>query len=257
MRSTFSVDAAESRPFVLHNARILSRRTPRLRCRPAMTNPARPEPNDRDLLANLAWVQRVARQLAGDHDAGSDLAQHAAAHWHERAPRWARSGPGLRGWFARALQSLAVDTARRDRARKRREQALAAMRASATPTHEDPAAIVQRLERQQRVAAAVAALDEPYRTTILLRYLDELDTNEVARRTAVPAATVRKRLERGLGLLRQRLDAEFGGERSGWALALLPPAARAELLAAMAAAPAPWLTVHAGMCLAVAALVLT
>jgi RNA polymerase sigma factor (sigma-70 family) len=222
-----------------------------------MTNPARPEPNDRDLLANLAWVQRVARQLAGDHDAGSDLAQHAAAHWHERAPRWARSGPGLRGWFARALQSLAVDTARRDRARKRREQALAAMRASATPTHEDPAAIVQRLERQQRVAAAVAALDEPYRTTILLRYLDELDTNEVARRTAVPAATVRKRLERGLGLLRQRLDAEFGGERSGWALALLPPAARAELLAAMAAAPAPWLTVHAGMCLAVAALVLT
>lgn len=222
-----------------------------------MTTHPTPEPTDRDLLANLAWVQRLARQLAGGRDQAADLAQHAAATWHERAPAWARSGSGMRGWFARALQSLAIDTARRDHARRRREQAVAGVQGDTARADEDPAAIVQRLERQRRVAAAVAALDEPYRTTILLRYLDELDTDEVARRTAVPAATVRKRLERGLGLLRDRLDVEFGGERRAWLLGLLPPAAQAELLALGATAPAPWLVAQAGKCLAVAALLLT
>lgn len=222
-----------------------------------MTSHPAPEPDDRELLANLAWVQRLARHLAGSPDAAADLAQSATTNWHERAPAWARSGAGLRGWFTRALRSLAIDTARRDRARQRREQTLVAAAGAAPRPAEDPAAIVQRLERQRRVAAAVAALDEPYRTTILLRYLDELDTEAVATRTNVAATTVRKRLERGLAQLRERLAAEFGDDHRSWALALLAPAARPEVPVAAATTPTSWLAAHAGQCVAAAALLIT
>ena len=85
---------------------------------------------------------------------------------------------------------------------------------------------MERLERQQRVADAVRALPEPYRSTLLYRYLDELPMRAVAERTGVPEATVRKRLERGLQLLRERLDGEFGGNSRAWALTLLSPQLR-------------------------------
>ncbi len=39
----------------------------------------------------------------------------------------------------------------------------------------------------------------------------------------VPESTVRKRVERGLDLLRERLDREFGSRSSAWAIALLEP----------------------------------
>jgi RNA polymerase sigma factor (sigma-70 family) len=198
------------------------------------------DPRDHELVAHLAWVQRLAGALVRDEATAADVAQAAAGAWAERAPAWARAGAGLRGWLGRAVRSLAIDAVRAAAARRRREHDVAAARAAAEARgDDDPAALLQRLERQQHVAAAVRALDEPYRTAILLRYLDELPTAEVARRTAVPEATVRKRVERGLAMLRQRLDAEFGGTRRAWCLALLGPAARAELLATWAtAAPA-------------------
>ena len=49
---------------------------------------------------------------------------------------------------------------------------------------------------------------------------DAADT--IAQRLEVPLATVKTRLARGLALLRTRLDAEHGGRRESWALALAP-----------------------------------
>src|SRR5262249_58522472 len=69
---------------------------------------------------------------------------------------------------------------------------------------------------------AVRARAEPYRTAILLRYLRDLPVDEVARRTGVPVATLRSRVQRGLALLRSRLDRRHGS-RAAW-VALLGPA---------------------------------
>jgi hypothetical protein len=66
------------------------------------------------------------------------------------------------------------------------------------------------------------ALEEPYRSTVLLRYLDGLSSAQIAARRGEPAALVRKRLERGLDRLRGLLDAEFGGDGTSWSVALLP-----------------------------------
>ena len=83
--------------------------------------------------------------------------------------------------------------------------------------------VVERNALMQRVAAAVSRLDEPYRSTVLLRYLDGLDTNTIAERTGATPPTVRKRLSRGLAELRARLGAEFGEAGGHWTPALLLP----------------------------------
>src|SRR5690606_22732139 len=70
----------------------------------------------------------------------------------------------------------------------------------------------------RRVSDALLALDEPYQSTLLLRYYEGLTPTEIARRTDVPLATVKRRLQRGLARLRTRLDED--APRASWMSAL-------------------------------------
>jgi hypothetical protein len=71
------------------------------------------------------------------------------------------------------------------------------------------------LERGEALAALMEALhelEEPYRTTVLLRHLDARSTAEIAGLLGVSEVVVRKRLSRGLAHLRARLERRFGAE---------------------------------------------
>ena len=61
-----------------------------------------------------------------------------------------------------------------------------------------PAEIASRLELERRVVDAVAELDEPYRSTLILHFYDGLKPVEIARHLGIPDATVRVRLKRAL-----------------------------------------------------------
>jgi len=67
----------------------------------------------------------------------------------------------------------------------------------------------------------VFALDEPFRTVVLLRFFDDLAPRAIARQLGVPLATVHSRLQRGLARLRERLDRRPGCERRAWVAMLL------------------------------------
>jgi hypothetical protein len=84
------------------------------------------------------------------------------------------------------------------------------------------AEILAREESRARVVEALRALEEPYRSTLLLRYFEDLPPRAIARREGVPVETVRTRIKRGLECLRARLDREYGGDRGAWGAALLP-----------------------------------
>ena len=75
---------------------------------------------------------------------------------------------------------------------------------------------------QRALVDAVLALDEPYRSAVLLRYFEGLEPAEIARRRGVPAGTVRSHLSRGLAELRAALDRRHGGDTRTWCAALLP-----------------------------------
>ena len=170
---------------------------------------------EEDLLAQMGWVQGLARSLLRDPNAAEDVAQEALLVAMERPPRQAVVGPGLHRWLASVTRTLARQLVRGERRRAQREHLAANARAELRD-------VIGRGAMQQRMSELVMKLDEPYRSTILHRYLDGLNAREIAERQGVSPATVRKRLSRGIEQLRGRLDDEFDGYRSAWLMALLP-----------------------------------
>src|SRR5262245_48503456 len=151
------------------------------------------------LLAQQGWVERLARGLVRDSSLAQDLAQEA---WL----RVARHGTGGErpGFLAGVVRNLQRSHARAERRRERREELAA--RPEALPS---PAELVERAELHGLLVESVLALDEAERTAILLRYFEGLTAEEIARRSQVPAGTVRSRLSRGLERLRERLEARM------------------------------------------------
>ena len=167
-----------------------------------MNDPVPPVPLD-DLLAHRAWVRDVALALTRDPHAAADAEQQT---WLAAVTSPPRTGASPRGWLLTVLRN-AVRKGVRGTARRRVHEASAPVRADVPSADET----VARAEIHGRVVLAVLALDEPFRTTVLLRYFDGLTPNEVADRQHVAVATVRTRLHRAMQVLRQRLDADGDG----------------------------------------------
>jgi RNA polymerase sigma-70 factor (ECF subfamily) len=74
------------------------------------------------------------------------------------------------------------------------------------PGADGPEAAAVRAEENRLLAKAVRALPEPYRTPVVLRYLNDLPAVDVARILRRPAGTVRYQVSRGLDILRERLE---------------------------------------------------
>lgn len=164
-----------------------------------------PEP----LLAEAGFVHRLARALVRRADLASDVAQDVLVA--------ALQQPGPvqqpRAWLAAITRRLAAKAKRAERQRAARE----AM-AAPPPAGDAERRTAERLQLQQRLCEAVFALPEPYRTTVTLRFFDDLPPRAIARRMSVGSDVVRQRLHRGLTMLRERLDGEFG-DRGNWARA--------------------------------------
>lgn len=173
-----------------------------------------------ELLEHAEWIRRLALALVGDADDASDLTQAAFEVALTRPPR--EPGP-LRPWLGGVVRNLARKRWRSAERRREREQKVELAGTEDVPT---PDQLVDRARAQQRVARSVLELDEPYRSTILLRYYEGLSSAEIARRKSIPAATVRSRLKTGLDRLRAELDRDdrLGG-RDRWCALLAPLAA--------------------------------
>lgn len=176
------------------------------------------------LLRERAWLCALARQLVRRHEVADEAAHDAlATAWTQPGPRLA----GPRGWLAAILRKQLAGRRRGERRRLAREQRVA--QAEAVPPVSDT---VARFEVQRAVADAVLALAEPYRTTVLLRFWEELTPAAISVRTQTPVETVRTRLKRGLAMLRERLDGAHGGKRGAWAAPLWVVGRRADSVTA-------------------------
>jgi RNA polymerase sigma-70 factor (ECF subfamily) len=71
--------------------------------------------------------------------------------------------------------------------------------------------LLERAETRALVRSAVERLPEPYRTVLVLRDLEELDTEETARLLGVTAGVVKTRLHRARQALRSLLDPQLRG----------------------------------------------
>jgi RNA polymerase sigma-70 factor (ECF subfamily) len=143
-------------------------------------------PADPDALAAHAEaIRRLARSLVADDATADDVAQETMRVGLEHPPR---AGYPAFAWLSGIARNVVRGLRRGDRRRLARETTAA--RPDAAPSTAD--AVVRMAERR-RVVDAVLALDEPYRSTIALRWFDGLPPREIARRQGVPVETARTR----------------------------------------------------------------
>jgi RNA polymerase sigma-70 factor (ECF subfamily) len=90
-----------------------------------------------------------------------------------------------------------------------------ALQYALTDRHQSPFDDVAQSEVRQRVDAELRQVAEPYRTTLILRDLEEMSYEEIAEILQISLGTVKSRLTRGRQALKQRLAPyvrEVGGE---------------------------------------------
>lgn len=164
---------------------------------------------EQELQRHGASLRALAAALLRCDHAADDAVQETWTRALERPPQPGPAG----GWLHMVLRNFARKQRRAEVRRSEREQKAA--RPEALPS---ASAVAARRESLRLVVDAVLALEEPYQGTLWQRYFEERLPAEIAARSGVSLATVKSRLQRGLCLLRERLDRSKG---SGWRAGLL------------------------------------
>lgn len=167
-----------------------------------------------ELLAHSDFVQALARSLVSDEHSAADITQDT---WLAVLKHSSEDVKSKRSWLIRVIRNIASNFHRTERRRQEREKA------SFSPLNiPAPDEVVARGEARRRIIEAVLKLNEPYRTTVLLRFYENLSLKDIARHEDIPIGTIKSRLKRGLDQLRERLDALHGGDRKNWLMAIAP-----------------------------------
>ena len=132
-----------------------------------------------ELLDHAAWLRRLALHLAGGRaDLADDAVQDA---WVAALQRPSESRRSPRHWLAQVVRNALHQRARSEAARRERERSTA--RAEAL---DSTATTVERTQALRVLVEELLALDEPYRSTLLLRFQDGLGAEAIARAQDVP-----------------------------------------------------------------------
>jgi RNA polymerase sigma-70 factor (ECF subfamily) len=177
-------------------------------------HPGPPDPSP--LLGHGAWLRRLAGHLVRGGDGADDAVQET---WLAALKARPSQVQDLRPWLGRVLLNNLRNQARTRSRRRMREEVVAGLAPQVT---EPGDAAFERLQLQRQLAGLVSGLDEPFRTTVVLRYFEERSAAEIARQLGVPEGTVRWRCKEALDRLRAQLDERHGGDRKAWGLLLLP-----------------------------------
>jgi len=167
---------------------------------------------DRDAYAELVSrhapvALRTAALLGAGGDA-EDVVQEAFVKAYGALDGF-RTGSPFRPWLLRIVANETRNlhrSAGRRSAREQRSWAQAEPLLLARP--DDPAEAALSQERQDALVRGLAGLSAQHRQVVTCRYLLDLDEAETAAVLGWPRGTVKSRLHRALGKLRDQLDTE-------------------------------------------------
>lgn len=165
------------------------------------------------LVENTHWIRGVARRMLSDEHLVDDIVQQTyitALNNQEREIR------NFRAWVYTVVRNF-VRMAMRDRQRRRNWEAGAAKAEEVFPSV-DPC---EADEIRGRLIEQVLELKEPYRSTLVQYYYEDLNSNEIAAREGVPPNTVRVRMRRAITQLRERIERRYNGESKEWRFGLV------------------------------------
>jgi RNA polymerase sigma factor (sigma-70 family) len=169
------------------------------------------------VLEDLQWLQRLAGLMARDTDEADDLVQDTLVQVWRDPPD--ESKP-LRPWLGTVLRNRLRMRKRGEIRREAREQHAPAMGTEPrAPDREH-----ERLEVLRVLLAELQALPAEDQKIIVRRFFEGESAADIGRALDIPSATIRSRIHRSLGRLRESLDHRFGS-RQTWCAAVvaLPP----------------------------------
>jgi RNA polymerase sigma-70 factor, ECF subfamily len=158
-------------------------------------------------------VFNLALRLLGDREEARDLAQDVFLQVFRRLSGF-RGRSSLKTWIYRITVNLCRNRSRWWR-RRRREQwcriedlsaADEARVSSARSEGETPFERVQRRDHARHVQAALLEVSFDQRTVLILREVEGLSCEEIARALGIAEGTVKSRLARGRDALRRALE---------------------------------------------------
>ena len=155
-------------------------------------------------------LYRLAYRLTGNKPEAEDLFQELLIKAFGKLDELVDiEEPG--SWLSRVMYNLFVDQHRRF-ARQRMhvvaEGHLAGDGLAGLPGNDNPAAESERIERLLRLDAALQQLSEEHRIVVLLHDTEGYKLTEIQELTGVPVGTVKSRLHRARGRLREILTAD-------------------------------------------------
>jgi RNA polymerase sigma-70 factor (ECF subfamily) len=156
-------------------------------------------------LPHLNAAYNLARWLThNDHDA-QDVVQEA----FERAMRYIGTfrGDNARAWLLQTVRNTCFTWMKENRPAERMflDDADDDAHELAAPASDEPPALAMRKADRQQINQAMANLPVAYREVLVLRELEELAYNDIARIADIPVGTVMSRLARARGLMREAL----------------------------------------------------
>ena len=162
------------------------------------------------LLAEADWLTRLARSLVGSDDV-DDIVQETYVAALRSPPDPDRQA---RPWLRRVMVNV---VRMRHRGRVRRDAREQAAIAAEIPT---PEQALERARVERTLANLVLALEEPMRSTVLLRYREGLSAEAIAAQQQISVRTVRRRLQDAVERLRSGMDAREDSKT--WRAAFAP-----------------------------------
>jgi len=144
---------------------------------------------------------RHARFRVRDKSTAEDLVQETFTRAWVHIAKGGEPVRNIRAFLYRILGNLIID-----RARKAKEESLDALLDDGFQVAGDVGATADVASDARRAVEALGRLDEPYRTAVAMRFLDDLPPREIAEILGVSAVVVSVRIHRGVAKLRHLIE---------------------------------------------------
>lgn len=156
--------------------------------------------------AHAEMVYNLALRLSGDPEGALDLSQEVFLRIHRHLPKF-RGRSSLKTWIYRVTVNHCRSRLRRRRPSTRPLAAEEERLAGLADPRRGPEERALADDAGRRLAAALAELPAKLREAVVLRDLEGLEYEEIARVLGVRIGTVRSRIARGRSRLREVLGA--------------------------------------------------
>jgi RNA polymerase sigma-70 factor (ECF subfamily) len=148
-------------------------------------------------------IYTLALYMLGRREDAEDVTQEVLVRlWRHRD----RIDPArTRAWVAQVTRNLVIDLARQRRQRAAVFAEGAEVEAAAVASDARPDHLTMNGELRAALEAAISGLDEPYRTILVMREVQDCAYNEIAEAMSMPLGTVKVYLHRARRRVRESI----------------------------------------------------